>query len=535
MIALTIDADPRRTYYQSGPRPSADLAHRLLSGISTLRRPLSIPGLNPAETPNLTADLDNARGHITAHYALAPPLRTLAHITAGAQTLFSGTITRIDLGEVASLQIEAGTARPLSDPLPLRNTTQWGAYQDPRPLPWAYGRVTLTPIRFDAAGRLFLLADHPIQSVVSVARDDIATAAWAHHNELDPLGHPVALLELAEPLAPGETLAVTLIGKMDATTGAPITSPARILWDLINHLAGIPAPWAEFDQFRVDTDHIALAGLIDDNASTARAVIDHIMQSVGAAWSLGMRGIATPWPSPPDPVAPALPVTPQTADDIRASAEHAGIATVLRILYDYDHAAGRHRRAIQLEAPEAIQRYGRLETEWPAHWLQSPRLAEILGRRLLAQLARPRWSITWRQKFRDANPGDWCHIDHPQIPITGRHRLLSADIDYAQMTLACSATAAVGPEPKIETTALAAAFEPVIPQGASVEYAGSSATFTLRNDAGQPLAGARAALNGTTSRIADAAGRVSFDVPRGRHVLYVEAAGYAPMEIEVTV
>ena len=91
------------------------------------------------------------------------------------------------------------------------------------------------------------------------------------------------------------------------------------------------------------------------------------------------------------------------------------------------------------------------------------------------------------------------------------------------------------PVPAIETTRLSTAFEPVIQAGITVEVARSEIIFTARDEQGRPLAGAKITLDGGASGIADSAGRASFPVQRGRHVLLVEAQGYPASEVEVVV
>jgi len=68
-----------------------------------------------------------------------------------------------------------------------------------------------------------------------------------------------------------------------------------------------------------------------------------------------------------------------------------------------------------------------------------------------------------------------------------------------------------------------------------VEVADSEIIFTARDEQGKALPGARITLNGGATRIADAAGRVSFPVARGRHVLLIEADGYPASEATVVV
>ena len=153
----------------------------------------------------------------------------------------------------------------------------------------------------------------------------------------------------------------------------------------------------------------------------------------------------------------------------------------------------------------------------------------------LAWLARPRWRLSWRQSWADVATGAWVELAHPLAPIAGRHRLLAARLDLSAAALDCVVEAPVGPAPAIETTRLSSAFEPVIQPGITVEVADNEIIFTARDEQGQPMPGARITLNGGITRVADAAGRVSFPVQRGRHVLRVQAEGYPVFESVVVI
>ncbi len=402
-------------------------------------------------------------------------------------------------------------------------------------LPWAWGQVTLTPIQYSDDQRVFFLADHPIQGVDEVKRDDVATDAWAFYNGVDSTGRAVAFVELAMPLAEGERLAVGLRWRMHPDTGRLLQTPAEILHDVLANLARAPVQWADLDDYRTETAHIVLGGLLADNSISIRATVDGLLQSCGGAWAAAMPGVAITWPPLPDDAAPALRVDKLTAQGLQASTTAAGLHTAVRVLYDYDHAAQRYRRAIQLQAPEAVKDFGLLELEWPAPWLRTPRQAEELGQRVLGWLARPRWRVTWQHSFTDVATGGWVDIAHPLSPITGRHRLVSAELDLSAAGLACAVEAPVGPVPEIETTTLSTAFDPVIQPGVTVEVANGEIIFTARDEQGRPLAGAKITLDGGASRIADSAGRASFPVQRGRHVLLIEAQGYPASEVEVVV
>ena len=520
---------------QAMSRQAADRALPLLAGLSTLQRPLSIPGISSAATSNMDAQLDNAGGQLTAVWGERPPMRRAAQVQTPLGPIFDGVVTALDLGSQASISLEAGMDRPLSDNLPLRTSTVWGGWREVRVLPWGWGQITITPIQYSDDQRYFFLLDHPIAGVDEVKRDDVATRAYVWSNSVDSTGQAVSFLELAEPLAEGERLAVTLRGRMHPQTGSLLQTPAEILHDVLANLARAPVDWADFDDYRTETAHMVLGGLLADNSVSIRAAVDGLMQSAGSAWSAGMPGIALTWPPNADDAAPARWVDKLSAANLKSTSSATGIFTVLRVLYDWDHAAARYRRAIQLQAPEAVKDYGVLEMEWPAPWLRTPRHAEELGQRMLAWLARPRWKVTWQESYADVDTGAWVHIDHPLSPIAGRHRLISAELDLSAASLTCTVEAPVGDAPTIETTRLSSAFDPVIQPGVTVEVAGSEIIFTARDEQGRVLAGARITLNGQTTRIADSAGRVSFPVQRGRHVLLIEADGYPPAEVVVVV
>ena len=507
----------------------------VLAGLSTIQRPLSIPGIAPAQTSNMDAELDNASGKVTALWGVRPPMRRAARVMTTSGPFFDGIVTSLALGTQSRISLEAGMDRPLSDNVPLRTSAVWGGWREVRVLPWGWGQVTVTPIQYSDDQRVFFLLDHPIAGVDEVRRDDVATQAYAWSNGVDSTGQAVSFLELAEPLADGERLAVTLRGRMHPQTGRLLQTPAEILHDVLAHLARAPVKWPDFDDYRTETAHLVLGGLLADNSVSIRAAVDGLIQSAGGAWAAAMPGIALTWPPLADDATPALRVDKLSADSLQAATSATGIYTVLRVLYDWDYAAGRFRRAIQLQAPDAVKDYGVLELEWQAPWLRTPRHAEQLGQRMLAWLARPRWRVTWQQSFADVATGAWVHIDHPLSPVQGRHRLISAELDLSSASLACTVEAPVGAIPAIETTRLSTAFDPVIQPGITVEVADNEIIFTARNEQGHVLAGARITLNGQATRIADSAGRVSFPVQRGRHVLLIEADGYPATEAVVVI
>lgn len=542
---LEVDGERPTVFYRGALPLQAVVAMPLplLSRIGTIRRPLSVPGLSSAETASVAIDLDNAAGEVSRRFADTPPVRATARVMSTAGVLFSGVVTRVALSESASLTIEAGIRAPLTDTVPLRTSVVWGGYKAVLPLPVVYGRAVLSPVPYDATGRRFVLADHAIAGVDKVWRDDAPTTAWAFANGVDSTGQAVAFLELALPLAEGERLAVALRGKRHAGSGRLLQHPAEILHDLLGNVCGSPLDWSRLDRFRSQTAALVLGGVIADPAKTIRQTVDELLLSVGAAWSAGADEVAMLYPGevPVDgsiEANNASPVSLLTASELSAESAHEGIVTALRVVYDTDHAAGRPRRALALECPEAIRRYGRIEREWDAGWLRSPRDAQRLGERLLGWMARPRWRVRWQAPLADGwrtmLPGGLARLDHPRSPLAGVQRLLAADIDPDGLRVDCAVEAPVGNLPKIVTTALSTAFEPLLQTGATVEYRDGQALFTLLDEAGQAIAGASVTLDGAVTRVSDAHGRVSFPAPRGKHTVHVEATGYAPMDIEVT-
>lgn len=535
MIAwLRLETEPPLEFHrQTGAGISADLTFRRLAGIGPMRRPLSVDG--QAENANVTVTLDNGDGRLTEYFRL-PPLRRIGRLLTAEGELFSGTVADCRLGAQIELTLEAGGTLPLSDRLPLRETTIWGSYKDKRTLPIVYGHTVVDPIPYDNSGQVFVLADHACQGVDRITRDDIAIDAFAFYNDTDDTGHAIAMLELAEPLAQGERLRAEVRGKQHPAHGGLLVNPAEILWDFLANVIGLPVSLSDLDQFRAETASagIEIGGIIDDPSRTIRGQIDDICRSIGAVWSGGMPGIARLYPAADSGETAWGAFTVFNCQDMQCETSQSGLVTVLRVLHDY--ADGQPRRVVQLEAPEAIASYGRIERELDARWLRSPRLAADLGQRLLAYQARPVWRTTWRADIRHQTPpGVYVDLAHARAPVHGRMLVMDAELDPSTVSVTFTSEAAAGPAPRIEMTRLSTAFEPEVTSGANVAYSNGIATFTIIDDNGRPMVAAKVTLDGTETRLTDHQGRVQFSAPRGLHLLYVEANGYTPMEIEVTI
>lgn len=230
--------------------------------------------------------------------------------------------------------------------------------------------------------------------------------------------------------------------------------------------------------------------------------------------------------------------TQKIMDDVSAVSSQEDLITVLRILFDYDYGKKTFRKAVQLEAKEAIAKYGRIEKEIQAYWLSSFRTAVQMGGRQLKHYARPKWDISFTTSldYADIPSGEWIALEeHPLLPVSGRALITNAPLDLSVGEVSFTVEKVVGGPVEVEITSLSEVFEPEVPGDLIITYRDGIATFTILNELGEPLAGASVMLDGTTIRTTDKLGRVQFTTTRGKHRLLVEATGYAPLEFEVTV
>lgn len=413
--------------------------------------------------------------------------------------------------------------RLLSDPVPLRTTADQGEYREVRTLPWVYGTVTLSPIPADRTGREWLLADHPILNVQSVAIGGTETSGWQHVHRPDATGRPVAVLLLTQPPRDNNPVVVTLAGKRDRSSGALITHPADIVTDLLTESGWtVPRWWG--DNLRADFPGLVLGGLLDNHTQTLRAALDMILRPLGVVWS------ASPWVARED--TPGTPVTPLRLENATADAVHTDLATELRGTYAYDYAARKPRRALRVEA--SVDRFGRIARDWPMPWVQQARDAERILRRQMARLARPMWQVSGAIPLREPLPeiGDTVRADHPLMPIAaGLLTLREINRDQARVVVAAKVPA--GPEPTVSVLSSGLAIDAAGADTIDVVFRDGLATFTILDDAGSPLAGVSVTLDSIVTRSTDQFGRVQFETDPGPHTLTIVATGFEPFELDL--
>lgn len=408
--------------------------------------------------------------------------------------------------------------RPLSDPIPLRDTSAWPGYDAVTIIPRVYGRARVKPIRYNAAGTVFVVADHAIAGVDAVTLDDRAYTGWRWRNGADLTGHACAFLELAEAPDTSADLAATVRGLSG--------NPADILQDLY--------PRDDLQAFRVYCRNagLDLGGAMVERM-TLRAALQFVVAQAGAAWSAGLLGLALPFPPPEfDPTWATF--TGLDLGGWSAECELSAVVTRLTAPFAWDDAAGKATRSVVIEAPDATREHGPREAELALPWVTTARQAVAVATAYLQWRARPLWTLkfTAGPTFHAIPPGAWIEVNHPRLPLNGRYVVLDIDPGYGRGAVQITAQAPAGDPPPVVIARQSSAFEAITTEY-RVELGGDVVQMTVTDASGQPLPGARVWVDGNGPIIADAAAAVRFTARPGRHVLRVEADGRAAVTTEI--
>lgn len=408
--------------------------------------------------------------------------------------------------------------RPLSDPLPLRDTSAWPGYDALAIIPRVYGRARVTPLRYNDAGTLYVVADHAIAGVDAVAIDGEAID-YRWRNGADTSGHAVAFLELAEAPDSSASIAADLRGLSG--------NPADIIQDIY--------PRADLQDFAVYCRNakLELGGALAERM-TLRAAIDFVTRQVGAVWSAGLPGFAAPFPPDPDgPIWGSF----GALDFADWSAECAldGIVTRVTVPFDWDYSAGKARQSVVLEAPAAVREHGTREAELLLPWVRSARQAVATATAWLQWRARPRWTLKFGcgVQYRAIQPGGWITADHPRLPLPGAYVVIDIDPGYGRGAVTITAEAPAGLKPAVQTVLKSSAFDPISTEY-SIDAGGDTVAVTITDETGQPLPGAKVWVDGQGPVTADASAKVRFKAAPGRHVLRIEADGRSAVNTEIT-
>jgi len=417
----------------------------------------------------------------------------------------------------------------LTDALPLRRATDLSQYRADaadRYLPWVFGRAALAPVPLDLTGQEWLVADHPITAVERVTVAGKPTTGWALQQRLDATGHAIAVLRLAQPTTK-DAVSVTLAGRRHPATGALLTTPGDIVREIMRLCGHAEAPgaWSGLD---VHYGQTAL-GLVFEAPEPLRAALSRVIEPLHAVWRPG-------WAAPRTPGTPVATLDVFNTHNISARMDSTTLATVARVAYAHDWASGAARAALRLVAPDALTRWGEITLDVDLPAVHNARDALAFASARLVDAARATWTV---QADVDARigvllAGQAIALAHPHAP-TGVALLTAVSHEREQAVLKITATLYTEPAPRVELQRRNAAIDAAAATEPAVTYRDGTATFTVMDDAGNPLAGATVTLDGLTSATTDATGKVQFKTARGTHTLTVSMPGFATFEIEVVV
>ena len=333
----------------------------------------------------------------------------------------------------------------LSDLVPLRDTSRWPGYDQIQIIPRVYGRARISPLRYNEAGTLFVLADHALAGVDAVTLDGISLPGWRWRNGTDLTGHGVAFLQLAAPPPSGAVLAAEVRG-LDG-------NPAAIINDLY--------PRSDLQYFEVWCRNagLELGGALAE-PMTLRAALQFVVQQAGAAWSTGMAGFAVPFPPPTTgPLVATL--GPLDLADWSASCELTTLVTRLTVPFDWDYAAGKARQSVILEAAAAMLTHGERPSELALPWVREARQAAAIATAWLQWRARPLWTVRGSigVQYRPLQPGGWISLNHPRLPVSGEYVIMDVDPGYGRGSVVLTAQAPAGMTPDVTLLQLGEAFD----------------------------------------------------------------------------
>ena len=416
----------------------------------------------------------------------------------------------------------------LSEVLPLKKTSALGPYKQDAIIPWVYGDLSASPIKpVWLDGNTYVVASWPCQAIGGVQIDGQETAGFAAKILTDSQNNAYQAIELAAAAPDGSTVTATLKGKVSARTGALMDNPAEIIEDIHKQIGAV-VNLSDFHN-ECNNDDLKIAGVID-SAISARAAINDICQSVGAIWT---RKSARLYPAdfPVDQANTLQRYDFRNIKNLKASASLQNAADGLRLEFDYIASLNEFAAYVELrgEPGQFLNQVAR-----PARWLRGNAAAVKVGARILNRLAGTLLQISFDTDTLLIEPGQWALIDHPQLPVAGDMMILQVNKSLSKNQVQIHAEMIVAPPQSIRVLNTAQRITPAQSAAIDVAIVNNLAVFTIKDADGLPISGATAFLDSIGPRVSDAQGKVSFDYVKGAHKLGVDAGGYVPFELDVT-
>lgn len=489
-----------------------------------------IEGLGVGESANCQIILDNSKG--IASKLLDHPLRNRVEVfDDDGDVFFTGLVQRFDEGTTLALTLESGVSNLLlSEKLPLRTTKNLGDYSTDQPLPHIFGdltRASFPLIRLTE--RRYFVADHPME-VTEVFIEQQKVFSWLASTESDDSGHTWTLVTFSAPVPEASKVSARGRGKRDTDTGGLIENPA----ELAQQVMAITGDYISLPTLRAQASAlgITMAARVASMEAIKQQMQD-LFRSVGAIFT---GDDAQLYPIIDD-TSPIFDLRPDEIESLTSEADLADTADVLRLAYDRSDATGKPLRFIELTASPL--RYDGLALEVVYPYLRNADAAEKVGRAVLSRLACKRRSVTFGTSNKRVRVGQRWRLDTPlwMLPLTVGDPVVN--VLKVERSLYSNSMQVEGEilltVPTTVVTAYSAALPDTIEAAIEVIVRDGTATFTITDRNGRPIAGARMSLDGGEPKTANAQGRVTFTAKAGRHELAVQAQGYVPFTVSVTI
>lgn len=423
----------------------------------------------------------------------------------------------------------------LTDSLPLNSTSSLASYNTVQPIPHVYGVCTVGVMPYAQDNRFHLIANHSIRSVDQVRIQDQPSKAYQLHNITDPSGLAIAVLEL-ENSAESSDIAIDVHGKLNKA-GVVITNPAELIYDLIHNVAGIEVDYSRLLDFRSQTAHIELGGVIDDSTSTLRNLITQILTSIGAVWTLGSPSIATLYPLFDRPMGTPLTSIPtRYIESLSSSLTLDSIFTVLKYEYDQDYYSNKPISTIELTST-TLQRYGERVKTISAPLVRNANSALSIATRLLQYYSTPVFKalleLDWDQEIA---PMDWIDMTHPNLPAsrTGEYFVWDSSSSVGSTVYDLTIESMIQSPPNVELTGQSNLFE-FTQSELSYVYEDGVLTLTVVNtETGTPLKNASVTILGQ-EKFSDEKGVVKFKLDHGTFTVKITAPGFSSFTSEIAI
>lgn len=420
-----------------------------------------------------------------------------------------------------------GPLRLLYEDLPLRTSRMLGDFATDEPLAHVFGDLTAArfPLVRVSATRGHA-ADHPME-ITGAGSGTTPTDSWEAKIEADITGHVCTFVDFLAPVPPDDQMWAYGRGRRNFVSGVLLTNVA----DIMEYIGAFSGRSDRFQQLREQcaAAGIALAGRMATIRSI-RSEYDVWAQCAGAIWCPGM---GRRYPSIVSGFVRELDV--QTADNLDIEETSDDTADILRVSYDWCDATNKPQKFIELTA--SPQRFGGLVKELSLPMLRAPQNAVTVCGPILQRLAGRRYTVTLDSSEIGIRPGEWQRIvDHPDWSTKDTNpyvMALTVDVDRDNGVVHVSGEFQAT-RPAVNVTSHSLALPDSFTGALDVAVRDGVATFTVLDENKRGIVGARVSLDGGAPKTTDSLGQVRFVAVAGVHEVAIEAPGYVPMTLQVT-